>query len=131
MQWIFKLLTAPIFDTLLKGWQMKLDAASKAGAQAVDVAKAAMIAEVQARAEANKVNLALLGKWYLALPMVATMGAAAAYFVKCVVWDTMLGWGSTAALGGDIQTTYNLIISFWFGSAAIKGSIVAARTWWR
>jgi hypothetical protein len=86
---------------------------------------------VQARAEANKVNIALLGKWYLALPMVMTMGAAAAYFVKCVVWDSMLGWGETPKLGGDIQVTYNLIMSFWFGTAAIKGAIVAARTWWR
>lgn len=131
MQWLLSFLGGPIVNGLINAYKAKLDAENSTGAQAADVAKAAMIAEVQARAEANKLNIAMMGKWYTALPMVLTMGAAAAYFVKCVVWDTMLGWGETAKLGGDIQTTYNLIMAFWFGAAGIKGAIVAARTWWR
>src|SRR6266550_7918120 len=130
-QWIFSLISAPIFNTLLKGWKMKLDAANQAGAQAADVAKAAMVAEVQQRVANASVVTATLGHWYTALPMTLCMGAAAAFFIKCVVWDTMLGWGTTEKLGGDIQITYNLIMAFWFGAAGVRGSIAAVRGLWR
>jgi hypothetical protein len=131
MQWILSLLTQPLFNMLLSGWKMKLDAANQAGAQAADVAKAAMIAEVQQRAANASVVTATLGHWYTALPMTLTMGAAAAFFVKCVVWDTMLGLGETPRLAGDVETSYNLIMSFWFGAAGVRGSIAAIRGLWR
>ncbi len=131
MQWILSLISAPLFNTLLKGWQMKLDAANQAGAQAADVAKAAMIAEVQQRATNASVVVATLGHWYTALPMILVMAVAAAYFIKCVAWDTMLGLGTTEKLGGDIQTSYNLIMSFWFGAAGARGMIAVVRGLWR
>jgi hypothetical protein len=130
-QWIISFLSAPIFNTLLKGWQMKLDSQTASGAQAADVAKAAMTAEVQGRVANKEIVVATLGHWYTALPMTIVMGSAAAFFTKCVVWDTMLGWGSTPALGGDVQTSYNLIMAFWFGSAGVRGSIAAIRGLWR
>lgn len=131
MQWILSLISAPLFNTLLQGWKMKLESQTASGAQAADVAKAAMVAEVQQRAANKEIVVATLGHWYTALPMTLVMGAAAAFFVKCVVWDTMLGWGTTERLGGDIQTSYNLIMAFWFGSAGVRGSIAAIRGLWR
>jgi hypothetical protein len=130
-QWIISFLSAPIFNTLLKGWQMKLDSQTASGAQAADVAKAAMTTEVQQRQANAGIVVATMGRWYTALPMTIVMGSAAAFFTKCVVWDTMLGWGSTPALGGDVQTSYNLIMAFWFGSAGVRGSIAAIRGLWR
>ncbi len=132
-QWIFSLISAPIFNTLLKGWQMKLDAANQAGAQAADVAKAAMVAEVQNRAEANKVAIIEYGKWYTILPRVLIEFSVAVYFFKVVVWDNVItgGAGETPAIHGDVGTWMALVISFWFGGAAIKGAIATARTWWR
>jgi hypothetical protein len=130
-QWIISFLSAPIFDTLLKGWQAKLDSQTAAGVQAADVAKKAMETEVQQRQANAGIVVATMGRWYTALPMTIVMGSAAAFFTKCVVWDTMLGWGSTPALGGDVQTSYNLIMAFWFGSAGVRGSIAAIRGLWR
>jgi len=130
-QWILSFLSAPIFNSLLKAYQMRLEAANQSGAQAADVAKAAMIAEVQQRQANKEIVVATLGHWYTAWPMAIVMGSAAAFFTKCVVWDTMLGWGSTPALGGDVQTSYNLIMAFWFGSAGVRGSIAAIRGLWR
>lgn len=40
------------------------------------------------------------------------------YFAKCVVWDTMLGLGSTSALHGDVAIWMNTIINWVFGSSA-------------
>lgn len=128
---ILSFLGGPIVNGLINAYKAKLDAANSTGAQAADVAKAAMLAEVAANHEASQVTVAQFGKWYIAWPYVLTCGTAALYFAKCIIWDKVLGWGSTDPLGGDIEATYNAIMSFWFGGVAVKGAIVAARTWWR
>lgn len=128
---LLNFLGGPIVNGLLNAYKAKLDAANTAGAQAVTVAQAAMVAEVQARAEANALVTVQLGHWWSAWPMILVQAAAALYFTKCVVWDTVLGYGNTPRLGGDVEATYTLIMSFWFGGVAVKGAIVAARTWWK
>lgn len=128
---ILSFLGGPLVNGLISAYKAKLNAANSAGAQAVDVTKAALIAEVQARAETNKLIAIQMGHWWTAFPMILVQFCGALFFAKCVVWDTMLGWGETPKLGGDVATTYNLIMSFWFGGVAVKGAIVAARTWWR
>jgi len=133
MQWILSLISAPLFNTLLKGWQAKLDAQTASGVQAADVAKAAMVAEVQARAEANKVAIIEYGKWYTILPRILIEFSVAVYFFKVVVWDNILlgGAGNTEPIRGDVGTWMALVISFWFGGAAIKGAVASARALWR
>jgi phage terminase large subunit len=37
------------------------------------------------------------------------------YYSKCVVWDTVLGLGTTPALKGDVSAWAGLVISFYFG----------------
>jgi hypothetical protein len=132
-QWIISFLSAPIFNTLLNAWKAKLESQNTAGAQAADVAKAAMIAEVQNRAEANKVAIVEYGKWYTILPRILIEFSVAIYFFKVVVWDNVVlaGEGNTPAVHGDVGTWMALVISFWFGGAAIKGAIATARTLWR
>lgn len=128
---ILSFLGGPLVNGLINAYKAKLDSANTAGAQAVEVTKAALVAEVQARAETNKLITVQMGHWWTAFPMIAVQAAGAAFFVKCVVWDTMFGWGTTDKLGGDVQLTYNALMTFWFGSVAVKGAITAARTWWR
>lgn len=132
MQWILSIISAPLFNTLLKGWQAKLDAQTASGVQAADVAKAAMVAEVQARAEANKVAIIEYGKWYTIFPRILIEFSVAIYFFKVVVWDNVIlgGGGDTPAIHGDVGTWMALVISFWFGGAAIKGAIATARGLW-
>lgn len=129
--WLAQFLTAPIINGFLAAYQKKLDASNTTGAQAVEVTKAALLAEIEARKNATVVVLAQQGKWYSAWPMLLVQAIAALFFAKCVFWDNMLGLGSTDPLNGDVQTTYNIVMSFWFGGAAVKGAIIAARTWWR
>lgn len=33
---------------------------------------------------------------------------------KLVIWDKILGWGSTEALGTTIGVTYNMVVGFYF-----------------
>ncbi len=37
------------------------------------------------------------------------------YMTKCVLWDTMLGLGTTGPLRGDIAVWCGLIITFYYG----------------
>jgi len=128
---LLSFLGGPIVNGLINAYKAKLNAANTAGAQAVTVAQAAMVAEVQARAEANKVLIAEQGHWYTAIPRVVVQMSAALFFAKCVVWDKVLGWGTTDHLSGDIETTYTMVMAFWFGAAGVSRVIATARTWWK
>ena len=37
------------------------------------------------------------------------------FFAKCVIWDTVLGLGTTPALKGDVSMWAGLVMSFYFG----------------
>lgn len=37
------------------------------------------------------------------------------FYAKCVVWDTILGLGTTPALKGDVSLWAGLVMSFYFG----------------
>src|SRR5436189_2845670 len=110
-QWILSFISAPLFNTLLQGWKAKLDSQTASGVQAADVAKAAMIAEVQARAEANKVAVIEYGKWYTILPRILIEFSVAIYFFKVVVYDNVIlgGAGDTPAIHGDVGTWMALV----------------------
>jgi hypothetical protein len=42
------------------------------------------------------------------------------YFAKCVVWDTVLGLGTTPALRGDVKLWLGLIVTYYFGKRMIE-----------
>lgn len=44
----------------------------------------------------------------------------AAYVAKLIVWDKVLGLGSTDPLGGWIEVTANLIVSFYFAKRGFE-----------
>ena len=37
------------------------------------------------------------------------------FFAKCVIWDTVLGLGTTPPLKGDVSMWAGLVMSFYFG----------------
>lgn len=42
------------------------------------------------------------------------------YFAKCVLWDTVLGLGSTPEFRGDIKLWCTMIVTFYFGKKAFE-----------
>jgi hypothetical protein len=42
------------------------------------------------------------------------------YFAKLLVWDKVLGFGSTDALAGFAATTANLVVSFYFAKRGFE-----------
>ena len=96
LQWLASFLTAPIINGFLDAYKAKLDAKNNAGAQAVEVTRAALIAEIEARKSANAMLVAEQGRWYTAIirPLLAL--PVIIYLWKVIVWDIVLGLGSTA-----------------------------------
>jgi hypothetical protein len=48
------------------------------------------------------------------------MYAYAIYIFKCVVWDMVLGLGTTDAMRGDIQAWGAMVLAFFFGGRTIE-----------
>lgn len=72
----------------------------------------AHVAIIQAQAELLK------NKWIVWL-QVGFGVPLMIYYGKCLLWDKVLGWGSTDALKGDIATYSLWIVSFLFLHSAI------------
>lgn len=128
-QWLASFLTAPIINGFLDAYRAKLDSQNTQGAQAVEVARAALLAEVDARKSANAIIIAEQGRWYtaiirplLALPVVIFMW-------KVIVWDKVLGLGSTDALMGDVATWSGAIVTIYVGGRSLEK--IAKTIWGR
>jgi hypothetical protein len=126
-QWLASFLTAPIINGFLDAYKAKLDSQNTQGAQAVEVARAALLAEVDARKSANAIIIAEQGRWYtavirplLALPVII-------YLWKVIVWDKVLGWDTTDAIAGDVGVWAGTIVTTYVGGRSLEK---IARTIW-
>ena len=64
------------------------------------------------------VRIAQIGKWYEPEKLMGY--AVAIYIAKLLIWDKVLGLGSTDPLGGWIETTANLVVSFYFAKRGFE-----------
>ena len=126
--WLASFLAGPVVNGLIGAYKAKLDAANSAGAQAADLAAKAIAAEIEARKSANAVIIAEQGRWYtavirplLALPVII-------YLWKVIVWDKVLGLGTTDAIGGDVGIWAGTIVTTYVGGRSLEK---IARTIWR
>ena len=127
LQWLASFLTAPIINGFLDAYKAKLDAKNNAGAQAVEVTRAALIAEIEARKSANAVLIAEQGRWYTAIirPLLAL--PVIIYLWKVIVWDIVLGLGSTDPIAGDVGVWAGYIVTTYVGGRSLEK---IARTIW-
>jgi hypothetical protein len=125
--WLATLLGGPVVNGLIDAYKARLEAANAEGAQAADLAAKAIAAEIETRKSAQAIIIAEQGRWWTALPRALVQWSFAVFVVKCVVWDTVLGLGTTEALGGDIQAWAGWVMALWFGGRSLEK--VAAVIW--
>ncbi len=115
---IASIIGGPVVSGLIKAYQAKLAAANTSEHIAADLAAREL--DVQAREiEANKqLRIAEIGKWYEPDHLAAYVFVA--YLGKVVVYDVMLGLGSTPAIRGDVGQWLGLIAMFLFGKRGIE-----------
>ena len=119
---IWKLVTSliggPIINALLDGYRARLDAGNTSERIAADLAArelAVQEAEIAAQAQ---LRIAQIGRWHEPEHLAAYIFVA--YLGKVVVWDSMLGLGTTPPIKGAVGEWLALIAMFLFGKRTIE-----------
>lgn len=108
----------PVIQGLINAYKAKLDAGNTSERIAADLAGRELnvqATEIQAQ---NQLRIAEVGKWYEPDHLASYIFVL--YLGKVVVWDTMLGLGSTPAIHGDVAGWLGLIAMFLFGKRGIE-----------
>ena len=99
------LLGGPIVSGLVKASQAKLTSDNTAEKIAAGLAARELSVEQRERELAVQQNIADEGRWWTAAPRAVACWSFAIFIAKCVVWDKVLGLGTTDPLGGFAATT--------------------------
>jgi hypothetical protein len=119
-QWLASFLTAPIINGFLDAYKAKLDSQNTQSAQAVEVARAALLAEVDARKSANAIIIAEQGRWYTAMVRPLLAIPVIIYLWKVIFWDKVLGWGTTDVIAGDVGIWAGTIVTTYVGGRSLE-----------
>jgi hypothetical protein len=124
MQWLISLLTGPVLSAItgpiLEAYKAKLGAENSKDGKIVELAAKAIDAEIDARREATKFIVAEQGRWWTAAPRAITCWSFAIFVAKVVVWDKVLGLGSTDPLTGDVAGWAGAVMVTWFGGRSLE-----------
>jgi len=118
--WLASLIGGPVVTGLINAYKAKLDAANTQDRIAADLAAKEIEAEIAARKEASAIIIAEQGRWYtaiirplLALPLII-------YLWKVIVWDKVLGLGTTDPITGMVADWIGTIITAYVGGRSIE-----------
>lgn len=117
---LVNLIGGPIVNGLIEVYKQRLAAGNTSERIAADLAQRELAVEQRERELATQVIVAEEGRWWTALPRALVQYSFAIFVVKAVVWDKVLGWGSTDPLGGDIQQWAGWVMAMWFGGRSLE-----------
>jgi hypothetical protein len=115
---ILSFIGGPVVSGLIKAYQAKLAAGNTSEKIASETASAEIAAQVAETNAIMKYRIAEIGRWY---EQDKLMGyCVAIYFCKLLVWDKVLGLGTTDPLAGFASVTANLVVSFYFAKRGFE-----------
>ena len=115
---IISFLGGPVIKGLIDAYQAKLKAGNTSEKIASDTAAGEMAVQtVEIKAQADY-RIAALGYWYE--PDKIMGYAVAIYVAKLLIWDKVLGLGTTDPLVGWIEITANLIVGSYFAKRGFE-----------
>ena len=118
--WLGNLLGGPFAKAAVDAYRAKLTAENTSEKIAADLAAREMSVEQRERELATQVVLAEQGRWYTALPRPLFAFAFIIYVWKVVVWDKVLGLGTTDALSGDVAQWAMIVLTAYFGGRSLE-----------
>ncbi len=119
-QWLASFLTGPIVNGVIAAYKAKLEAANSQDRMAADLAAKEIEAEIEARKQASAIILAEQGRWYTAIIRPLLAAPVIIYFWKVIVWDKVLGLGTTDPITGMIADWTGMIITAYVGGRTIE-----------
>lgn len=115
---ILSFLGGPVIKGLIDAYQAKLKAGNVDSRIAADLAASEIAAQTLETQSLTQLKIAEIGHpWE---PEKLAFYIVLAFFAKCVVWDTILGLGTTPALKGDVSIWAGLVMSFYFGKRTFE-----------
>lgn len=115
---IMGFLGGPVIKGLIGLYQEKLKAGNVESKIAADLAAGEIAAQVSETNAIMQYRIAEIGHWYEPDKLMGYF--VAAYFGKLLVWDKVLGLGTTDPLAGFAATTANLVVSFYFAKRGFE-----------
>jgi len=116
--WLGNLLGGPFAKAAVDAYKAKLQAENSADTIAATLAAKELevqATEIQAQ---NQLRMAKVGKWYEPDHVMGYI--ACAYLGKIVVFDTMLGLGTTPAIHGWGDATLTMVVGAYFGKRGFE-----------
>lgn len=123
--WLGNLLGGPFARAAVDAYRAKLAAENTSEKIAADLAARELAVEQRERELANAMVLAEQGRWYTAAPRPLFAIAFIIYVWKVVVWDKVLGLGTTDALTGDVSQWATIVLTAYFGGRSLEKIVQA------
>ena len=115
---ILSFLGGPIVKGLIDAYQAKLKAGNVESKIAADLAASEIAAQVSDSKAIMQYRIAEIGHWYEPDKLMGY--CVAIYFCKLLVFDKVLGLGTTDPLAGFASVTSNLVVSFYFAKRGFE-----------
>jgi hypothetical protein len=110
---ILSFLGGPVISGFINAYKAKLEASGKQDVVAEQLGLRELEVQQREIEVQGDYKRALIGHWYEPANVAAYIFVL--YIAKVVVWDTMLGLGSTPAIRGNVGEWMALIAAFLFG----------------
>lgn len=115
---ILSFIGGPVIKGLIDAYQAKLKAGNVSERIAADTAAGEIAAQTSENREREATKRAEIGHpWE---PEKLAFYVWLVYFAKCVIWDTVLGLGTTPELKGAVGVWCGLIVSFYFAKRGFE-----------
>ena len=115
---IISFLGGPVIKGLIDAYNLKLKAVNADAKIAADLAAGEIAAQVAENQAILQYRIAEVGRWYEPDKLMGYF--VSAYFGKLLIWDKVLGWGTTDPLAGFASVTANLVVSFYFAKRGFE-----------
>lgn len=120
LTWLGNLLGGPFAKAAVDAYKAKLTSDNASQKIAADLAARELALEERERELATQIDLAEQGRWYTALPRPLFACAYIIYVWKVVVWDKVLGLGTTDPLSGDVSQWATIVLTAYFGGRSLE-----------
>ena len=120
LSWLGNLLGGPFTKAAVDAYRAKLSAENTSAKIAADLTARELDVESRERELATQAVIAEQGRWYTALPRPLFAFAFVIYVWKVVVWDRVLGLGTTAVLSGDVAQWAMIVLTAYFGGRSLE-----------
>jgi hypothetical protein len=120
LSWLGNLLGGPFAKAAVDAYRAKLSAENTSEKIAADLAARELSVEQREKEVDAQVVIAEQGKWYTALPRPLFAFAFVIYVWKVIVFDKVLGLGTTDALSGDVSKWAMIVLTAYFGGRSLE-----------